>query len=106
MIAEQDQSLDHVYGFPAHGEHLGHEVAVTLEEGDGPQLDIEQQGRHPGERLQVFLALVRCGSNQSLQTLGLDSHLEDKTGDAEMLTYNPSSVICPLPAAHAALLHY
>lgn len=64
MISQQDETLHYVHGLPGHGEHFGHEVTVTLEEGDGPQLDVEQQSRHPGKRLQVFLSLIGCGSNQ------------------------------------------
>lgn len=64
MISQQDETLHYVHGVPGHGKHFGHEVTVTLEEGDRPQLDVEQQSRHAGKRLQVFLSLVRCGSDQ------------------------------------------
>lgn len=87
MISQQDETLHYVHGIPSHGEHFGHEVSVTLEEGDGPQLDIEQQSRHPGKRVQVFLSLVRCGSNQWLKTLGLDCHLEDMRNIQGHLTF-------------------
>lgn len=43
MISQQDQTLHHIHGLPCHGEHFGHEVTVTLEEGDGPQLDVKEQ---------------------------------------------------------------
>jgi len=43
MISQQDETLHYIHGVPRHGEHFGHEVTVTLEEGDGSQLDIEEQ---------------------------------------------------------------
>lgn len=64
MISQQDQTLHHIHGLPCHGEHFGHEVTVTLKEGDGPQLDVKEQSRHPSERLQVFLSLIGRCSNQ------------------------------------------
>lgn len=64
MISQQDETLHYIHGLPGHGEYFGHEVAVTLEERDRPQLDVEQQSRHPSKRLQVSFSLVGCGSNQ------------------------------------------
>lgn len=64
MISQQDETLHYIHGLPGHGEHFGHEVTVTLEEGDRPQLDVEQQSRHPSKRLQVSLSLIGRGSNQ------------------------------------------
>ena len=78
VVSQQDETLHYVHGIPGHGEHLGHEVTVALEEGDGPQLDVEQQRRHSGKRLQVFLSLVGRGSDQRLQTLRLNCHLEEE----------------------------
>lgn len=43
VIRQQDESLHHVHGVSGHGEHFGHEVAVTLEESDGAQLNVKQQ---------------------------------------------------------------
>lgn len=43
MISQQDETLHYINGIPRHGEHFGHEVTVTLEEGDRPQLYVEQQ---------------------------------------------------------------
>lgn len=80
VIRQQDEALHYIHGLPGHGEHFGHEVAVTLEEGDGSQLDVEQQSRHPGKRLQVLLSFIGGGGDQRLQTLGLDRHLEDGKG--------------------------
>lgn len=78
MVSEQDQALYHVHGLAGHGEHLGHEVTVALEEGHRPQLDVEEQGRHPSEGLQVLLAFVRLGRNQGLHALRLNRHLESE----------------------------
>lgn len=87
MISQQDETFHYVHWLPGHGEHFGHEVAVTLEEGDGAQLDVKEQRRHPGERLQVLLALVRRGSYQRLQTLRLDGHLAHRNNaDVSRLT--------------------
>lgn len=49
MICQQDETLHYIHGLSGHAEHLGHEVTVTLEEGDRPQLDVKQQGRHPSK---------------------------------------------------------
>lgn len=78
VISEKDQSLHHIYGVASHGEHFGHQVTVTLEECDGSQLDIKQQSGHAGERLQVFLSFIWRRSNQRLQTLRLNRHLEGR----------------------------
>lgn len=43
MIRQQDETLHYINGIPGHGEDFGHEVTVALEEGDRPELDIEQQ---------------------------------------------------------------
>lgn len=75
VVSQQDETFHHVHRLSSHGEHFGHEVAVALEECDRPQLDVKEQSRHPGERLQVLLALVRRGRNQSLQALRLNGHL-------------------------------
>lgn len=77
MISKQDEAFDHIHGLPTHGEHFGHEVTVTLEEGDRPQLHIEQQGRHSRERFQVFLTFIRCGGYHGFHPLGLDGHLDN-----------------------------
>lgn len=75
MIAQQNEALHDVHGLPGHGKHLGHEVAVTFEESDGTQLDVEQQRRHPGEGLQALLPFVGRGGDQRLQTLRFNRHL-------------------------------
>lgn len=75
VVSQQDETFNHIHGLSSHGEHFGHEVAVTLEECDGAQLDVKEQRRHPSERLQVLLAFVRRGSNQRFQTLRFDGHL-------------------------------
>lgn len=49
MISQQDEPLHNIHGLPGHGEHFGHEVTISSEEGDWPQLDIEQQSRHPSK---------------------------------------------------------
>lgn len=63
MISEQDEPLHHADGVSRHGEHFGHQVAVALEEGHRAKLDVQKEGRHSCKRLQVLLALVRCGSD-------------------------------------------
>lgn len=78
MISQENETFDYIHGIPGHREHFGHEVTVTLEEGDGVQLDVKEQRRHSGKRLQVFLALIWCGSNQRLQTLRFNGHLADR----------------------------
>lgn len=87
MVSQQDETLHNVHGLTGHREHFGHEVTVSLEESDRPQLDVEQKSRHPSERLQVFLSLIRCNSNQRLETLCLDCDLD--SGRNEQISLLP-----------------
>ena len=102
MVAQQNEALHHVHGLPGHRKHLGHEVAVTFEEGDGTQLDVEQQSRHPGEGLQVLLAFVGRGGDQRLQTLRLDGHLAGSENERLSLVRNVTCSPSLSPGARAA----
>lgn len=75
MITQQNETLHYIHGLPGHRKHFGHEVAVTFEESDGTQLDVEQQSRHSGKGLQVLLPFIGRGSDQRLQTLRFNGHL-------------------------------
>lgn len=78
VVSEQDESLHHVYGVSRHREHLGHQVAVALEKGHGPELNVHEQRRHSSKRLQVLLTFISCRRYQRLQTLSLDGHLDGR----------------------------
>lgn len=59
VVCEQNQTLYHVDGVSRHREHLGHQVTVALEEGHRSELNVQEQGRHSGKRLQIFLPFIR-----------------------------------------------